>query len=98
MLYELHGNYRYVCEKREKNLNITLKILIIKSQEKKAKEEETKRPTKATEHNQQNGNPGHYRCCPVAKSRLTLCNPMDCRMSGIPLLHSLLEFAQIHVH
>ena len=40
MLYELHGNYRYVCEKREKNLSITLKILIIKSQEKKAKEEE----------------------------------------------------------
>ena len=53
MLYELHGNQKpkyligmYV--KKEKNLNITLKILIIKSQEKKAKEEEMKKTTKAT--------------------------------------------------
>ena len=34
----------------------------------------------------------HYKLC------LTLCNPMDCKMSGLAVLHSLLEFAQVHVH
>ena len=34
----------------------------------------------------------------VAKSCLTLSNPMDCSMPGFPVLHYLLEFAQIHVH
>ena len=34
----------------------------------------------------------------VAKSCLTLCNPMDCSMPGFPVFHYLLEFAQIHVH
>ena len=38
-------------------------------------------------------------CCgSVAKLYLTLCNPMDCSMPGSPVLHCLLEFAQIHVH
>ena len=37
-------------------------------------------------------------CCSVAKSRLTLCNPMDCSKLGSSVLHYLLEFAQIHVH
>ena len=37
-------------------------------------------------------------CCSVAKSYLTLCNPMDCSMPGFPVLHHLLEFAQTHVH
>ena len=37
-------------------------------------------------------------CCSVAKSCLTLYNPMDCSMPGFPVLHSLLEFAQTHVH
>ena len=27
-----------------------------------------------------------------------LCNAMDCSMSGLPVLHHLLEFAQVHVH
>ena len=26
------------------------------------------------------------------------CNPTDCSMPGFPVLHCLLEFAQIHVH
>ena len=34
----------------------------------------------------------------VAKSSLTLCNPMDCSMPGFPVLYHLPEFAQIHVH
>ena len=34
----------------------------------------------------------------AAKSRLTHGNPTDCSTSGIPVHHSLLEFAQIHVH
>ena len=37
-------------------------------------------------------------CCSVAKSCLTLCNPMDCSTPGFPVLHYLLEFAQTHVH
>ena len=43
--------------------------------------------------------PSHLHCyCPVAKSCLTLCDPMDCSTPGFPVLHNLLEFAQTHVH
>ena len=28
-------------------------------------------------------------CCSITKSCLTLCNPMDCSMSGFPVLHYL---------
>ena len=35
-------------------------------------------------------------CCSVTKSHLTPCNPMDCSMPSSPVLHCLLEFAQIH--
>ena len=34
----------------------------------------------------------------VAQSYPTLCDPMDCSTPDIPVLHSLLEFAQIHIH
>ena len=34
----------------------------------------------------------------MAQSCLTLCDPMDCRTPGFPVLHYLLEFAQTHVH
>ena len=34
----------------------------------------------------------------VAKSRLTLCDPMGCSMPGFPVHHQLLEFVQTHVH
>ena len=37
-------------------------------------------------------------CCSVAKLYHTLCNPMNCSMSGFPVLHYLPEFAQTHVH
>ena len=37
-------------------------------------------------------------CGSVAKSCPALCNPMDCSMSGFPVLHYLLEFSQTHVH
>ena len=33
-------------------------------------------------------------CYLVAKSCLTLCNPLDCSMLGFPVLHYLLEWAQ----
>ena len=36
--------------------------------------------------------------CSVAQSCLTLCDPMDCSMPGFPVLHHVLELAQIHVH
>ena len=36
--------------------------------------------------------------CSVAKLCLTLCDPVDCSMPDFPVLHCLLEFAQIHVH
>ena len=34
----------------------------------------------------------------VAQSCLTLCDPMDCTMPGLPVYHQLLEFTQTHVH
>jgi len=34
----------------------------------------------------------------VAQSCPTLCNPMDCIMTGFPVHHQLLEFIQTHVH
>ena len=38
-------------------------------------------------------------CCSSAtKSCLTLCDPMNCSMLGLPVLHYLHEFAQTHVH
>ena len=38
-------------------------------------------------------------CCRlVVQSCLTLCSPMDCSSPGFPVLHHLLEFAQVHVH
>ena len=37
-------------------------------------------------------------CCSVAQSYPTLCNPMDCRIPGFPVLHCLPESAQTHLH
>ena len=37
-------------------------------------------------------------CCSVAKSCLTLCNPMDCGTPGFPVYQHLPELAQTHVH
>ena len=37
-------------------------------------------------------------CCSVARSCLTLCDPMDCSTPGFLVLQSLPEFAQMHVH
>jgi len=37
-------------------------------------------------------------CCSVYKSCPTLCDPMDCCMSGFSVFHYLPKFAQIHVH
>ena len=34
----------------------------------------------------------------VAQSCPTLCDPMDCSTSGLPVHHQLLEFTQIHVN
>ena len=34
----------------------------------------------------------------VAQSCLTLCDPMNRSMSGLPVHHQLLEFTQTHVH
>ena len=36
----------------------------------------------------------YYCCCSVAKSCLTLCNPMGCSRPVSSVLHYLLEFAQ----
>ena len=44
------------------------------------------------------GSQGLCCCCSVAQSCPTLCDPMDCSTLGFPVLHSLLEFAQTHVH
>ena len=37
-------------------------------------------------------------CCSVARTCLTLHNPMDCITPGFPVLHHLSELAQTHVH
>ena len=37
-------------------------------------------------------------CCSIAKSCLTLCDPMGCSTPGYPVLHYLLELVQIHVY
>ena len=34
----------------------------------------------------------------AAESCLTLCNPMNCSMPGLPVHHQLLELTQTHVH
>ena len=34
----------------------------------------------------------------VAQSCLTLCDPMNCSMPGLPVYHQLPEFTQTHVH
>ena len=34
----------------------------------------------------------------VTQSCLTLCDPMDCSMPGLPVHHQLQEFTQTHVH
>ena len=34
----------------------------------------------------------------VTQSCPTLCNPMDCSMPGLPVLHHISELAQMHVH
>ena len=40
---------------------------------------------------------GWRSCCSVAQWCQTFCDPMDCSTPGSPVLHYLLEFAQIHV-
>ena len=39
-----------------------------------------------------------YQFSLVAQSCLTLCDPMDCGMPGLPVHHQLLEFTHTHVH
>ena len=40
----------------------------------------------------------NYCCCSVARLFPTFCDPVNCNMPGIPVLHYLPEFAQTHVH
>ena len=46
--------------------------------------------------------PGYLISCPRAPSARGIgkgcCDPMDCSLPGFPVLHSLPEFAQTHVH
>ena len=37
-------------------------------------------------------------CCSIAKLSLTHCDPTDCSTPGLPVLHYLPKFGQIHVH
>ena len=39
-----------------------------------------------------------YQFSSVAQLCLTLCDPMDCSTSGLPVHHQLPELAQTHVH
>ena len=40
----------------------------------------------------------NYQFSSVTQLCLTLCDPMDCSMPGLPVHHQLLELAQTHVH
>ena len=40
----------------------------------------------------------HIKFSSVTESCLTLCDPLNCRMPGLPVHHQLLEFTQTHVH
>ncbi|KAM9683000.1 inosine triphosphate pyrophosphatase isoform 2-T2 [Dama dama] len=42
--------------------------------------------------------PDGYEQTSVARSCLTLCDPVDCSTPGFPVHHQLLELAQTHVH
>ena len=65
-------------------------------------EEETKnikREAKRDCYNSFEASPQSLDCCwSVAKSCLTLYDPMNCSTPGFPVLHYLPEFAQTHVH
>ena len=37
-------------------------------------------------------------CSSATHSCQTLCNPMDCSMPGLPVIHQLPEFTQTHAH
>ena len=37
-------------------------------------------------------------CCSVSQMCLTLCDPVDHSMPGLPVTHYLLEFAQVYVY
>ena len=39
-----------------------------------------------------------YQFSSVTQSCLTLCDPMNCSMPGLPVHHQLPEFTQTHVH
>ena len=41
---------------------------------------------------------GIFQFSSVAKSRPTLCDPMDCSTLGFPVHHQFLELAQTHFH
>ena len=40
----------------------------------------------------------HVTCYSVVQLCPTLCEPMDCSTPGLPVLHHLPKFAQVHVH
>ena len=44
------------------------------------------------------GFPRWYSVHSVAQLCLTLCDPMNCSMPGLPVHHQLLEFTQTHAH
>ena len=39
-----------------------------------------------------------WNCCWVTQSCPTVCDPMDCSMSGFPVHHQFWEFTQTHFH
>ena len=49
---------------------------------------------------------GHHMCSSISKELVnsvaqscpTLCDPIDCSMSGFPVHHQLLELTQTHIH
>ena len=67
----------------------------------KAEEQKIKLPTSTGSSKKQEFQKNIYFCfqlSSITQSCMTLCDPMDCSMPGLPVHHQLLEFTQTHVH
>ena len=54
--------------------------------------------TKYTKHITEKMYPRSHCCCLAAKSCMILCDHMDCRMPGFPVLHYTPDLAETHDH
>ena len=78
------------------NLKVKIVTLTLRNSETTSVDKQVKRTLELRDQASRIGKQNQF--CPVARSCLTLCDPMDCIMPGFPVLHYLLEFAQTYAH